>query len=364
MTEYTTLGRCGIEVSRICFGSLTVSRLGADLPLSEGAAVIAHALHSGINFIDTAQYYDNYEYIKEGIRLYREQGGTVRPIICSKTYAYNRELAREAIDEALARLGTDSIDIFMLHEQESADTLRGHAEALEYLRECRDAGVIRALGISTHTTAAVRGARDFRLSDGTMLDVVFAMFNRDGVGIRGSNEDADTHGSARETRRMARDEMEHELRLCRKAEMGTMLMKVYGGGHLLGSDTSDGARNIGDRDGEEPTPSRRAELALRFALDSGCGDVLAIGMQSCDEVDENLRFLRTGEFSPEFRRAADRRTRRLIVEDYCEGCGRCVRRCGQGAMSLREGVAFCDTSRCVLCGYCAGVCPQFAIKVV
>ena len=140
MTEYTTLGRCGIEVSRICFGSLTVSRLGADLPLSEGAAVIAHALHSGINFIDTAQYYDNYEYIKEGIRLYREQGGTVRPIICSKTYAYNRELAREAVDEALARLGTDSIDIFMLHEQESADTLRGHAEALEYLRECRDAG--------------------------------------------------------------------------------------------------------------------------------------------------------------------------------------------------------------------------------
>ena len=35
-----------------------------------------------------------------------------------------------------------------------------------------------------------------------------------------------------------------------------------------------------------------------------------------------------------------------------------------GAMSLREGVAFCDTSRCVLCGYCAGVRPQFAIKVV
>ncbi len=364
MTEYTTLGRCGIEVSRICFGSLTVSRLGAVLPLDEGAAIIAHALHSGISFIDTAQYYDNYEYIREGIRLYREQGGTVQPVICSKTYAYNRELAREAVDEALSRLGTDRIDIFMLHEQESADTLRGHAEALEYLRECRDAGVIRALGISTHTTAAVRGAREFRFSDGSGLDVVFAMFNRDGIGIRGSGEDADTHGGERPTRLRARDEMAHELRLCREAGMGTMLMKVYGGGHLLGSDSADGAKNIGDLDGERLTPSLRAELALRFALDSGCGNVLAIGMQSCDEVDENLRFLRTGEFSHEFRRAADRRIRRLIVEDYCEGCGRCVRRCGQGAMSLKNGVAFCDTSRCVLCGYCAGVCPQFAIKVV
>lgn len=364
MKEYVTLGRCGIRVSRLCFGSLTVSRLGADLPVSEGGAVIAHALESGINFIDTAQYYDNYEYIREGLRLYRERGGRNNPVICSKTYAYNRQLARDAVDEARERLGLDRIDIFMLHEQESADTLRGHAEALEYLLHCKKTGIIRAIGISTHTTAAVRGAREYRFSDGSGLDVVFAMYNRDGVGIRGSGENSDSHGSGREIRERARAEMERELTLCREAGIGTMLMKVYGGGHLLGSYSRGGIGNIGDADGDGLSPSERAARALRFALDSGCGDVLAIGMQSCEEVDENLRFLRTGSFSPEFCAASDRRSRRLIVEDYCEGCGRCVRRCGQGAMILRDGVAFCDTERCVLCGYCAGVCPQFAIKVV
>ena len=93
-------------------------------------------------------------------------------------------------------------------------------------------------------------------------------------------------------------------------------------------------------------------------------DAVAIGMQSREEVDANINFLLCGSFSAEDKVKLSAKHRSLHVEDYCEGCGRCVRRCGQGAMSLREGVAFCDTSRCVLCGYCAGVCPQFAIKVV
>lgn len=128
-----------------------MSALGANLPVNRGAQVIAYALENGINFIDTAQYYQNYEVIREGIALYRERSGAAaeEPVICSKTYAWNRELAQAAVDEARSALNRDVIDIFMLHEQESMDTLRGHAEALEYLYECRDRGIIRAVGIST-----------------------------------------------------------------------------------------------------------------------------------------------------------------------------------------------------------------------
>ena len=56
--------------------------------------------------------------------------------------------------------------------------------------------------------------------------------------------------------------------------------------------------------------------------------------------------------------------RRLLVEDWCEGCGRCVQRCGQKALSLRDGRAVVEDARCVRCGYCAAVCPQFCLKVV
>lgn len=117
------------------------------------------ALQSGINFIDTAQYYRNYETIKRGISLYTARGGRENPVICTKTYAWNRELAAEAVDEARKKLGRDVIDVFLLHEQESIHTLRGHMEALEYLYECKEQGIIRAVGLSTHCVDAVYALR-------------------------------------------------------------------------------------------------------------------------------------------------------------------------------------------------------------
>lgn len=413
------LGKTGIRVSQICFGSLTVSPLGAGLSEAEGAEVIACALQRGINFIDTAQYYRNYETIKRGISLYTARGGRENPVICTKTYAWNRELAAEAVDEARKKLGRDVIDVFLLHEQESIHTLRGHMEALEYLYECKDRGIIRAVGLSTHCIDAVYAAAEVRHSHGFGLDVVFPMFNVEGLGIRraqsaesfvwGAEAEAENRtkigsenakeikaenrtkiGSEKakeieaenrtktgvekvtesEAERRAKTESEIRISLrdgmwrainrCRESGIGVMLMKVFGGGHLLGASDSHGKlKNMFIR-----TPSERAAEALRFAIDSGCGDSIALGMQSAEEVLENIRFFETGRFSDDFCSKVNSRRRRLVVEDYCEGCGNCVRRCGQGAMSIVGGTAVCDSSKCVLCGYCAGVCPHFAIKVI
>ncbi len=419
MLRYNMLGKTGIRVSQICFGSLTVSSLGADLSEAEGAEVIACALQSGINFIDTAQYYRNYETIKRGISLYTARGGRENPVICTKTYAWNRELAAEAVDEARKKLGRDVIDVFLLHEQESIHTLRGHMEALEYLYECKERGIIRAVGLSTHCVDAVYAAAEVRHSHGSGLDIVFPMFNVEGLGIRraqsaesfvwGSESEAEnitknslenvtateeenitkiraenvTETEAKnrvkirlenltapqaesriktesEMRIALRDDMCRAINRCRESGIGVMLMKVFGGGHLLGASDSNGRlNNMFSR-----TPSQRAAAALRFAIDSGCGDSIALGMQSEEEVLENIRFFETGRFSDDFCSKVNSRRRRLIVEDYCEGCGNCVRRCGQGAMSIVGGTAVCDSSKCVLCGYCAGVCPHFAIKVI
>lgn len=397
------LGKTGIRVSQICFGSLTVSPLGAGLSEAEGAEVIACALQGGINFIDTAQYYRNYETIKRGISLYTARGGRENPVICTKTYAWNRELAAEAVDEARKKLGRDVIDVFLLHEQESIHTLRGHMEALEYLYECKEQGIIRAVGLSTHCVDAVYAAAEVRHSHGSGLDVVFPMFNVEGLGIRRA-QSAESFVRAAETelehrtksgaenvteaesehrtksgaenvteseaerrakteagiRISLRDDMWRAINRCRESGIGVMLMKVFGGGHLLGASESHGKlKNIFIR-----TPSERAADALRFAIDSGCGDSIALGMQSAEEVLENIRFFETGRFSDDFCSKVNSRRRRLVVEDYCEGCGNCVRRCGQGAMSIVGGTAVCDSSKCVLCGYCAGVCPHFAIKVI
>lgn len=319
--EYTTLGASGISVSRLCIGSLTVSPVQANLPTERAAEVLAYAFSRGIRFTDTAQYYENYPLIRAALKLY----GKDDVVISSKTYAYTREMAVDAVEEARRALDRDVIDIFMLHEQESYETLRGHREALEYLFECKARGIIRAVGASMHHIAAVRGVIELH-KRGVPLDVIHPIFNRAGYGIA----DGDIGG------------MQAAVADAHALGIGTFAMKVLGGGHLF----------------------RDAAGAFDFALDKPYVDAVAVGMQSEAEIDANLAYFESRTFPREAAAVLNEKTRRLHIEDYCEGCGACVRRCAQGALTVTDGHAVCDAERCVLCGYCSRVCPLFAIKVL
>jgi len=342
-------------VSKIAVGSLTVSPMQANLPLDEAAAVLAYAFDRGLNFIDTAQYYENYHLIRAALKRCRTPEAVM---VSTKTYAWNRTLAEEAVEEARRALDRDVIDVFMLHEQESYDTLRGHWEALEYLFECREKGVIRAIGASTHHCALVKGLIRLKLN-GFDPDVCHPLYNMAGIGIADGGE-ADMASALRDAHAMG---------------IGIFAMKALGGGHLCTS----------------------AEEALRFVLDQPFIDAAAVGMQSFEEVDANIALLTDGHFSDEQRARLRHKHRTLHVEDYCEGCGACVRRCGEGALRLipadacadeesghdfsadfldAAGIsagtakengtkmrAAADDEKCVRCGYCTKVCPVFALKV-
>lgn len=336
-------------VSRIAIGSLTVSGMQAALPAEEAAEVLAYAFDSGINFVDTAQYYENYSLIRRALSICRDPDAV---ILSTKTYAYSAELAHKAVEEARRETGRDVIDVFMLHEQESYETLRGHREALDTLFEYRERGIIRAVGASTHHTSLVRGLMRI-MDEGYDPDVCHPLYNRDGIGIADGTE----------------ADMAAVLTKAHSRGLGIFGMKALGGGHLCGN----------------------AEDALRFVLDKPFIDAVAVGMQSFEEVDANIRFLKEGAFSEEDRIRLAGKHRTLHVEEYCEGCGACVRRCGEGALHLepvsgdeeipaydftaeflgtgRDDIqkprfrAVPDDSRCVRCGYCTKVCPVFALKI-
>ena len=310
------LGNSGIVVSELCFGALTIGPLQANLALTDGSDIVAHALGRGISFFDTAQYYRTYDYLREGMR----KAGKWDAVICSKTYAYSREGAVEAMEEARRRLDRDVVDIFMLHEQESALTLRGHRDAFDYLYECKAKGVVRSVGISTHHVAAVYAAIEMG------IDVIHPLINKVGLGI--------VDGS--------RQDMEAALETAHSAGIGIYAMKALGGGNLF-KDAAD---------------------CLNYVRGLDSVDAIAVGMQSIDEVDANFGFFENGTFTCQERALLDSKTRRLHIDDWCEGCGCCVSACRQGALSLKDGRALCDYGRCVLCGYCSGYCPAWAIKVV
>lgn len=310
------LGTTGISVSQICFGALTIGPLQAKLPLEEGAQVLAHAIRRGINFVDTAQLYETYPYIRRAMQL----SGNYDLVIASKTYAWNRELAVQAVEEARRALDRDVIDIFMLHEQESIHTLRGHKEALEYLWECKQRGILRAVGASMHHIAAVEGA----ISIG--LDVIHPLLNLTGIGIVDGDQ----------------TQMESAVRRAHDSGMGTYLMKPLGGGNLL----------------------HCADDCLSYARGLDCVDSIAIGMQSIEEVDANISFLETGCFTAHERQALAQKKRKLHIDTWCTGCAACVSVCSQRALQIIDGKSVCTHERCVLCGYCGAACPEWAIKVV
>ena len=156
--ERVILGDTNIEVSRLCFGSLTMTPFQANLSIKEGAYLINYAYDKGINFLDTAEIYSNYNYIKEALKGIKRENY----IISSKTYAYTKEMAEESLVKALKEIGTEYIDVFMLHEQESIHTVRGHFEAVEYFMKAKEKGLVRSEG------------KEYVVQDG---DVILFRFN-------------------------------------------------------------------------------------------------------------------------------------------------------------------------------------------
>ncbi|HEX2947674.1 MAG TPA: aldo/keto reductase [Clostridia bacterium] len=313
--QYNRLGRTEITVSKMCFGALVIGPLQLNLPVPEGARVIRSALERGVNFIDTAELYGTYEHIREACK-----GLNKRPVVASKSYAYTAEGAAKSVEKARKELDTDVIDIFLMHEQESRLTLRGHREALEYYLNEREKGRIRAVGVSTHNIEVVRA-----ICGMPEIDVVHPLVNKTGIGIGDGTI----------------DEMLEAVKAAYDCGKGVYSMKPLGGGNLLKS----------------------YEECLEFVLELPFVHSIAIGMQNEEEVEMNIRRF-DGEKIPEaLKNRITSKGKHLHIDYWCEGCGRCVERCGQHALYLKDGKAAADRDKCLLCGYCGSVCPQFAIKI-
>ena len=308
------LGGWGPTVSEVCFGSLAISPLQGRVNAEEGIEVLKYAIAQGINWIDTAEIYDNYAQIAAATKNHPE----VR--IVSKSYAVTAEEMQQSIDKARKALDRDTLDFFLLHEQESALTLKGHQGAWEELLRAKESGRVRWIGISTHAVAGVRAAA---LQPG--LDIIHPILNHQGLGI--------IDGTL--------SEMLEAIAFAAELKIGIYAMKVFGGGHLT----------------QDP------DQTLAFVRGIHGVQGMALGMSSREEVDYNLHLISGEAISADLREKVKHRARKLYIADWCQGCGRCLAACPQGALHL-EDVAVVDPEACVLCGYCGRVCPHFCLKIV
>ena len=310
------LGRTGIEVSIAGFGVLPMGPSQLALPVEKGAEIIRYAYQNGINFIDTAQYYRAYPYIRKAL----EKGDMDGLVICSKSLSADYDGMMEAILEARKELSRDVIDIFLMHEVRSGQ-LEERQGAWEALKDAKAKGLVRAIGLSTHHVDITMSAAKI-----PALDVVFPLINYAGLGIRKGNEFA------------TKEEMMEAIQACHAAGKGVFSMKAFGGGSL----------------------TSHYQEALRYVFSQPEIESVMIGFGKIADVDDLLSFLK-GTMPKDYNPDVSKKKVHINHED-CEGCGACKAACPAGAIYWGEnGLAEVDHDKCLTCGYCSPVCPVRAV---
>lgn len=276
--------------------------------------IMAYAVENNINFFDTAQLYENYSFFKE---LFKRGVNRNDIIIATKSYSYDAKTAKESVDIALNQMGTDRIDFMLLHEQESIHTLRGHEEALMTFIDYKDKGVIDAIGISTHYISGVKA-----VMDDDRIDIIHPIINKAGIGIVDGNS----------------NEMEKYIKKAHLNGKFIYSMKALGGGHLISS----------------------YEESIRYIKGKDYIDSIAIGMESYEEIDANIRSIEKDIYT----NGIQKNNRKIFIDSYCIGCGKCAKRCQIGAIKIINNIAIVDHEKCNLCSYCVKACKDFYIKVL
>jgi aryl-alcohol dehydrogenase-like predicted oxidoreductase len=182
--KYDNLGASALEVSRLCLGTMM---FGDQTDEAEAARIVADARDAGVNFIDTADVYTRGESERITGRLIR--GERHRWVLASKLgnamsqlpneRRYSRKWMMRAVDDSLARLATDHLDIYYLHRDDGGMELEEPLRALEQM--LRD-GKIRYWGVSNfrgwRITEVVHTARQLGMPGPVICQPYYNLLNR------------------------------------------------------------------------------------------------------------------------------------------------------------------------------------------
>ena len=247
-TDRVILGKSGVAVSYVGMGTgsngsgqaSNQTRLG----VKSFTKLIRDALDRGINFFDVADQYGSHTYLREALKgVPRDQY-----VIQTKTHATNMADARSHLERYRMELGVEMIDILLLHCMTKKTWPGDHTGAMDYLRQAKAEGIIRAHGTSCH------GMDPLRISaTDPFVEVDLARINPEGLVM-------DDHKP---------DEVASRLQEMHDLGKGVIGMKILG-------------------EGKFKEPERR-DNSLRYVLGLGTVDSFVIGFESIAQIDDILK---------------------------------------------------------------------------
>ena len=346
-----TLGRTGLEVSDIGFGSSS---------LSGDEALVRHALERGITYFDTAESYrDGRAEETLGRAL---AGQRDRAVLASKTTAAadaTRDEIMAALEGSLRRLRTDRIDVYFNHAVNDVARLQ-NPEWAEFATRAKSAGKIRFTGMSGHGGHLVE-CLDFAIDHG-LVDVVLVGYNfgQDPAFLQRFTADFDF--------------------VAVQADLPRVLVKARAKGvGVVAMKTLRGAKQNDMKPFERPGGTF-PQAAFRWVLSSPNVDALVVTMRDPAQVDEYLVASGTAGPSRSDLRLLERYEARNGHEQCRYGCRDCEDACPLGvpiadvlrtrmyaedygdlALARSElAQLHTDASACLSCAHqiCTGRCPH------
>ena len=256
-TDYVTLGRSGVKVTRLAFGTGTFSGQGQrDLGQDGFTRLVRYAYDRGIRFFETAESYAEMHKML-GIAL----NGIPRESyqLMSKVTTRDGENPQQKFDELRKLANTEYFDIMLLHWQHVRTWPTDTRHWQDAILEAESKKVVVSHGASVHGLPALR-----RVPGNKWLDVAMIRMNHKGKSM--DAEDYATQGLGN-----VPEVVEH-VKQARIEGMGVISMKLIG----------EGTFNREDR-----------REAMKFAFKKAGVDCVTVGYKNTAEIDEAIENLNT-----------------------------------------------------------------------
>lgn len=259
------LGKTNLKINRIGFGGIPIQRVTQQ----DTNKIIDELINQGINFIDSARGYTvSEEYIGNAIEGKRDNF-----ILASKSMSRTYEDMLKDVDITLENFKTDYIDLYQLHNVKSDEYENIFNDNMAYkaLLECKSQGKIKNIGITSHSIDTIKKAvRDEK------FDTIQFPYN------------------------IVEEQADEIFREAHKRNIGIIVMKPLAGGAI-----------------------NNAKLAIKYILSKEYIDVAIPGMDSVDQVLENISVLENLDIDKEDELKIED-IRNQLGNRFCRRCEYCM----------------------------------------
>ena len=255
MIDTVKLGETGMNVPRLALGtgSFGWKKTSSQKKMGEEKFVkmAQHAFDRGVRFFETADMYGTHELVGKAIKkVGRENVTLLSKIMVYKHEGwYTPEPFQKSIDRFRKELDTDYIDILLLHCMVNSEWPDEYKRYMDDYSEAKQKGIIRQVGLSCHNFGAMKIA-----SENPWADVLLARINFDGAKMDGTPQD-----------------VMNVLKKAKENGKGVIGMKIFGCGDL--------------------TKEEQRQKSLEYVINSNNVDCMTIGMESIEQVDDNVERL-------------------------------------------------------------------------